>query len=504
VVLILAFAVLALYTGAESQTDTSLVVDGFDPDRAQLITSLLFGAGFAAAVTLICSRVRTGVLFGSLEAGALFAGTFFLETQVALRSGGVDGDFDLGGWLLTVLTLAMSGVVSAWAGAGLASLVRPSLAESASAVAVAVRQRRVARARLRYPAALAAVLALLALTGPIFFEFVNFTPDVLMRQEAAMPPFPAFSTDPSDAPFASSPDSAQQDPTQSAAPRASSPSRALRPWLNWRPSGQGLVTVASLAAPWKGGSTGSVEVSVYTPPGYASNPTRTYPVLYEAPFPYSGWNVGAGMKTVLDNLINAGSIPATIAVFVAVSGGPYPDTECANSFDGREWVDSFIAQTVVGWVDEHYRTIATPAARSITGMSQGGYCAAILALHHPDVFGTAISFSGYYQAGAVGLDSQAPFGGNKTLIAKDSPAVVAGTVDPTVRRRLYFVLVAKPDQPGYGSEAVQFEKELATYDYPYRSISTTMPHGWTQVRNLLPSALESWASREVSEGVFST
>jgi enterochelin esterase-like enzyme len=135
-------------------------------------------------------------------------------------------------------------------------------------------------------------------------------------------------------------------------------------------------------------------------------------------------------------------------------------------------------------------------------MSEGGYCAAILALHHPDVFGTAISFSGYYVAGGSGTVSAAPFGGNKTLLAADSPTVVAGKLDAATRANLYFILVAKPDQPGYGPDATAFEKTLATEGYSYYGIAASEPHGWPQVRDYFPGALGAWAAREVATGVF--
>jgi enterochelin esterase-like enzyme len=257
-----------------------------------------------------------------------------------------------------------------------------------------------------------------------------------------------------------------------------------------------------MAAPWKGGTASAVDVTIYTPPGYDAGGSRRYPVLYEAPTGYHLWDGATNVKSALDTLIDSGSIPATIVVFIDSSGGPYPSTECADSFDRREWFDTFVGKTVVGWVDGHYKTIAEPATRAIVGMSEGGYCAAILALHHPTVFGTSISFSGYFQAGAVGGDSPAPFGGNKALIAADSPTVVAGQLDRAARNRLYFIVIAKPDQPGYGPDASTFDKELAADGYPYQSVAVTVPHGWPQVREYFPGAVETWAAREVATGVF--
>jgi enterochelin esterase-like enzyme len=494
---------VAVVSGSMDQSNTTLVVMGFDPDRAQLITSLLLGALAAAAATLVTGRSRLAALLGFGGAGLLFGGTFVAETGGALGATGVDGAFDPGGWLLTLVTLVVSGLVSGWAGAALASVARPSILPAFTVLRDAAVQRHVEPRALRRPLGVALVLILLVVTVPAFGDLVNYAPDSIMRRGAApqdvaaVTPVPLVATDsPSATPSSdSSPASAPPSQMTTASPPA-------RPWLAWLPTGAGRVTATNMAAPWKGGTASAVDVTIYTPPGYDANGARRYPVLYEAPTGYHLWDGATNVKSALDTLIDSGSIPATIVVFIDSSGGPYPSTECADSFDHREWFDTFVGKTVVGWVDGHYKTIAEPAARAMVGMSEGGYCAAILALHHPTVFGTSISFSGYFQAGAVGGDSAAPFGGNKALIAACSPTVVAGQLDRATRDRLYFVIIAKPDQPGYGPDASAFVKELAADGYPYESVAAAVPHGWPQVREYFPGAVETWAAREAATGVF--
>ena len=495
----------ALVSGAIDGTNTTLVIMGFDPDRAQLITSLLIGAIAAAAVTLATGRFGLATMLGLVVVGVLFVGTFTAETQGALAAKGVDGAFDLGGWLLTLLTLVVSGLVSSWAGAALASTARPSILLAATVLKDAVRRRRVERRALRYPLAVALVVALLVVTVPAFGDLVNFAPDSLMRGGA--PQVIAAATA---GPSAQIPDASASSPAptdqSTATPASASPTTTAtqsgRPWLAWLPTGTGRISSTSVAAPWKGGTASAVDVTVYTPPGYDPAGERRYPVLYEAPTSYRLWGGATNVKSALDTLIDSGSIPATIVVFIGSAGGPYPDTECADSFDHREWYDSFVDVTMVGWMDTHFKTIAEPAARAIAGMSEGGYCAAILALHHPGVFGTSIAFSGYYQAGAAGINSAAPFGGNKSLLATYSPSVVAGRLDAATRARLYFIIVVKTDQPEYGPQAAAFEKDLATDGYRYDAIVAFEPHGWPQVRDNFPNAVEAWSGRMVATGVF--
>jgi hypothetical protein len=123
-------------------------------------------------------------------------------------------------------------------------------------------------------------------------------------------------------------------------------------------------------------------------------------------------------------------------------------------------------------------------------------------LARPESPSSPDSWSGYFQAGAAGGDSPAPFGGNKTLLADYSPTVVATQLANATRSQLHFVIVAKPDQPGYGPDAATFEKVLSDAGYGYDAIVAFEPHGWSQVRDYFPAAVEAWAAREITSGVF--
>jgi enterochelin esterase-like enzyme len=496
---------VAFVSGAIDATNTTLVVMGFDPDRAQLITSLLIGAVAAAAVTLATGWFGWATTLGFVVVGILFIGTFTVETQGALSANGVNGVFDLGGWLLTVLTLIVMALTAAWAGAALASTARPSVLQTATVMKDAIRRRRVERRELRYPLTVALVLGLLVVTVPAFGDLVNYAPDSLMRGGA--PQLNAVATAASPEPASNPPASSgalvdQSTPTPASQGPTPAASQSTRPWLAWLPTGAGHVGSTSMTAPWKGGTASAVDVTVYTPPGYDPTGTRRYPVLYEVPTSYRLWGGATNVKAALDTLIGSGSIPAMIVVFIDSAGGPFPDTECADSLDRRQWYDTFAGVTMVGWMDAHYKTIVQPAARAIAGMSEGGYCAAILALRHRTVFGTSISFSGYFQAAAAGVNSAAVFGGDKALLAAYSSTTVAGQLDAATRARLYFIIVAKPDQPEYGVQAAAFERVLAGSGYRYDAIAASEPHGWPQVRDNFPIAVEAWSARMVAMGVF--
>lgn len=219
------------------------------------------------------------------------------------------------------------------------------------------------------------------------------------------------------------------------------------------------------------------------------------------PTAYYFWEAVTGAKTKLDALIDGGQIPASIVLFIDSGNGPYSDVECANTYDGREWLDTFMGQMVVSWVDAHFRTIASAKARAVFGMSSGGYCAAILALRHPGVFGAEISFSGFYKVGVVS-GAGIPFGNDPALMAAASPIDVASQIPPGERSGIYFILVADPAQSLYGPQANAFAAVLARDGYPHSVVWAAIPHGWAQVNGEFARTLEMVAARDVATGVF--
>jgi enterochelin esterase family protein len=95
--------------------------------------------------------------------------------------------------------------------------------------------------------------------------------------------------------------------------------------------------------------------------------------------------------TTLNNLIAAGKIPPTVAVFVEnVSGRRLVDL-VANP----EFAD-FMAKELVPWIRSHYNVTSDPKQAVLTGYSAGGLAAPYLALRHPEVFGNVLSQSGAF------------------------------------------------------------------------------------------------------------
>jgi S-formylglutathione hydrolase len=133
-------------------------------------------------------------------------------------------------------------------------------------------------------------------------------------------------------------------------------------------------------------------VQIYLPPSYASSVKR-YPVVYFLP--------GFGSDPHGEN-----SYFSAEALAAAMGSGEIMEMivvepNGANLLHGSFYVNSpvtgnwedFIVQDVVGYIDEHYRTIRSRDGRGISGFSMGGFAAINLAMRHPHLFAAAYALS---------------------------------------------------------------------------------------------------------------
>ena len=516
-----------LVSGALVATHDTLVIMGFDPDRAQLLVALLAAAQAAVVAVLVADRRTVATLVGAAATIAVFGGTFLDETGAALASSGDQGRFDAAGWALTVVALLSAAVVVSWSAAVVAGEVRAAIGRSIGVVRSMIEGRSFRGQPVWRPIASIAIAIVLAVALPTFADLVNYSPDADMRQ--AGPPIPglfggasadtsgevsaapaigspgdAAGGSPSGGPTspASSPDASGLLPLESSGPGAMS---TARPWLSSIPTGLGrVVSDIHLPPPWTGGSASFATLTVYLPPGYDASAQR-YPVIYEVPWSFDYWDRSVHFPAMLDRLIGEGRIPPVIVAFVAHNGAPIPDTECVDSKDGRQQLETYMSSTVVSYLDQTYRTISTSSARALFGFSGGGFCAPMLMLRHPDVFSAAISMSGYYEAGVRSgqtLNAWRPFGGDAQMVAAYSPIQIIKALPSATRRQMLFVVSGDSSEPFYGPQYTKFTEVLRQQSDLYRFIPTRLGHAWRAVRAAMPAALEAVASHWVALGVL--
>jgi len=496
-------AILLQVSGFVAGSDDALQVMGFDPDRARLITAMVVEALAVAAATIVAARIGPALVVAAATFVALYGPTFYRETIDALNSRGTDGTFDPLGWLLTATTVVLIVVVIAWAAASLARIVRGWLARAIDAVGTWRASR--SGAELAWPLIVAIAGLLLVISGPVLGDMLNYAPDVRMRQSAPLPVGLIGNPAASDAGPAG-PDTGPAGSPSPATVVGGGPAELsdAQPWLAWRPAGAGSITPVVLPGGWTGGTRPTADLAVYVPPGYGAG-TRRYPVTYEVPFGRSWWQTSIHATSLLDSLIDSGAIPAQIVVFVSPAGGPYPDSECVDSADGREWFERWFTGTIVPAIDQRFRTLAAPAARALLGFSQGGYCASMLLLRHPNVVSSAVALSGYYESGLRSPQTPnawRPFGGDLALIAATSPVSAAGAVPAALRPALFVILSGDPNEAFYGPQYRDFSAALAKAGIPTALLPNPGGHSLAGLRSVLPVALRTLAARQVAAGVF--
>jgi enterochelin esterase-like enzyme len=194
-------------------------------------------------------------------------------------------------------------------------------------------------------------------------------------------------------------------------------------------------------------------LAVYLPPSYSVAPNLRYPVVYllhGSPGSYRDW-LNLGVARVSDAGITSGSMAEAILVIPDGNGTLNRPTQWADSIDGQERVESSTVE-LVSLVDREYRTMADRRHRVVAGLSEGGFGAANLASRHPDLFGVAISLSGYFRAdGAV-------FGQNQAFIRANSPSSIIR--EEPAARSVRFILVAGEGDAQYLRNAEAFAAEL--------------------------------------------
>ena len=83
-----------------------------------------------------------------------------------------------------------------------------------------------------------------------------------------------------------------------------------------------------------------------------------------------------------------------IAVFPDGNAKTHIDSEWADSYDGKAMIETWLTTNVINTVEAG--DIRPAADRAILGFSMGGYGAAIIGLHHPELFGQIITLAGYF------------------------------------------------------------------------------------------------------------
>jgi enterochelin esterase-like enzyme len=196
---------------------------------------------------------------------------------------------------------------------------------------------------------------------------------------------------------------------------------------------------------------------IYLPPSYQQATDRTYPVLYLLHGDggrASDW-AAFGLQAKMDQTIAAGG-PEMIVVMPDGSGHAGDLTDWANRWDGNDPVEDQVLD-LVSFVDQNYRTVPDRSARFIGGLSSGGFGSLNIALHHQELFSTAMSFSGFIAANDPEADPGV-FGENPGFLERNSPAALVNS--EAGAGNIYYVLSGGQGDPYFQHRMAEFSAEL--------------------------------------------
>jgi enterochelin esterase-like enzyme len=216
---------------------------------------------------------------------------------------------------------------------------------------------------------------------------------------------------------------------------------------------------------------------VYLPPqyfqkGYANYRFPAIELLHGSPGLPSAWVNVMNVVPIYLNAMDIGKARPAVLVMPNTDGGQQYGLQCLNDPGGVQDM-TYVAEEVPGWAVANLRVMPAGPAWGVAGYSEGGYCAANIALQHPNLFGYAGSLSGYFSP----VESQVPLGGKaggtpvdvkdfahiKKLLLLNSPDEYITRVPVTVSVPQFFLAAGAADQ-GDVEAAELFKQELLLRD----------------------------------------
>jgi S-formylglutathione hydrolase FrmB len=232
---------------------------------------------------------------------------------------------------------------------------------------------------------------------------------------------------------------------------------------------------------------------VYLPPSYDSSNARL-PVLEAfAGFPGTPqtWFDVADPREVVEREIKEGRMPPTIVVFPVQHASPTQDSECVDAAGGAQF-DTYLSLDLQEYIGKHFRARTDRAGWGIIGFSTGGFCAANLALRHPDRYAATVSLAGYFTA-ITDRTTGDLYHGDARLRDENSPLWRLNNL-PVPALAMYLAC-ARDDTKGFA----QLLTMAAAARRPLRLTTAVVPdggHTGAAWRAMTPAALD-WLSAQL-------
>ncbi|MFP4300362.1 MAG: alpha/beta hydrolase [Spirulinaceae cyanobacterium] len=151
------------------------------------------------------------------------------------------------------------------------------------------------------------------------------------------------------------------------------------------------------------------QVHVFLPRNYEVT-LEAFPVIYcndgdTIFFPGGAYGKTWNLATILTRLYLTNAIRRSIVVAIAPLNRDYEYTHARiwdSEWGGLDQYAAYVANTLKGFIDQHYRTLSNGSSNIVSGAGHGGLAAFYTAGKYPYAFGNVMAFSPSFW---VGLDS---------------------------------------------------------------------------------------------------
>lgn len=103
-----------------------------------------------------------------------------------------------------------------------------------------------------------------------------------------------------------------------------------------------------------------------------------------------------GFFGAVDAAARTGHMSEAIVVMPVINHPSSLDTECVDAPNGPK-TETWLANDIPQWVLSHFAARPGRHSWATLGFSFGGWCSAMLGMRHPDVFGGAVVYQGYFR-----------------------------------------------------------------------------------------------------------
>jgi enterochelin esterase-like enzyme len=250
-------------------------------------------------------------------------------------------------------------------------------------------------------------------------------------------------------------------------------------------------------------------VYVFLPPqyfqeGYYQN--YHFPVIeliHGFPGQPQDWITVLGANTLLDSLVSEGEAKPAVLVMPDANGERGVSLQCLNQAGGPQ-DDTFLSEDLPNFIAARLRVQQPGTGWGIAGYSEGGFCAANLALQHGRVYSFAGVLSGYFRPSDNQLINPVrevnPFGGNRQAAALNTPIELLRSLPPGQPLPQFWLGAGLAD--AQDARSAENFAQLLQLRQPGVTVKLTPGDGHTMLtwRGLLPGML-AWMTSGLNQEV---